>query len=116
MLDRCGHVLVKLGKLLFVATRLAKFLLKITAEQIPYDRNIIFVIHHHYFPCRFKIPGVPVKKAIVLKPQHFFYLIGIDWLSIGRKAHHFVFISIVRESEKLSEGGIECSARHWEIY
>ena len=54
-----------------------------------------------------KIRKVQAESAVGLDANQLSHLLEVLWLAVRSEAHDFVFVAVMREADKLGDGGIE---------
>src|ERR1035441_1992777 len=104
-LERSRDVLVERGKRLTSYTRRTEGIDKLVREDATNCRRAIFPRHVHAFRVVLEVVEVQFK-ADVIDSNNVSELFEVTRTPIGRKPHHLSFVSVLRESQVLTGGGI----------
>src|SRR5882672_2003900 len=84
--------------------------------NLPNDRRPLIPGHVHTLGMMTKVIEVQTKLSSFFCPDYVAEFFDIPRLAVRREPHHFAFIAVVGEAEKLRRGRINNSGGVWILY
>ena len=101
------EVLMILGKRFFGFARRSKNSGHLFRVQRRHKGLVILPITNHTRCARPEELQVKPEQSVGSKFDHLLQFVGVKWFTIGRHAHHFIFIPVKRKSQQLGKRSIK---------